>query len=60
MQINRCPKCWRVPSIFIDEQDFVTIGVEIWCSDCGLRTGVCLNFDEAVAKWNELTKGVNK
>lgn len=56
MVINRCPKCGREPSVFIDEQDFVTIGVEIWCSDCGLHTGRCDTHEEAVAKWNEMTE----
>lgn len=60
MQINRCPKCGGEPSVFIDEEDFVTIFVAIWCPDCGLDTGRCKTYDEAVAKWNEMTKGTNK
>lgn len=60
MKINRFPKCGRKPSVLIDEEDFVIIGVEIWCSDCGLNTGRCETYDEAVIKWNELTKGENK
>jgi Zn ribbon nucleic-acid-binding protein len=57
--INRCPKCGRNPSFLIDEEDFVTIGAEIWCSDCGLHTRQYETPYEAVTKWNELTKDKN-
>jgi hypothetical protein len=32
-------------------------GWKIECSDCGLHTDRCASGSEAVAKWNEMTKG---
>jgi hypothetical protein len=63
MQINRCPKCGRKPSIFdraklTKELKLVDVGVEAECYDCGLRTVRCKTRDEAVAKWNELTNKI--
>jgi hypothetical protein len=55
MQINRCPKCGREPKMI----KYVMAGDELECYSCGLRTGVCFNFDEAVTKWNALTETRN-
>lgn len=60
MQINPCPKCGRKPCEWIHEADFYTIGYEVKCYYCGLHTGLCKTYAEAVAKWNELTKGETK
>lgn len=60
MQINRCPKCGREPEVKRFEQNCVLIGYEVECFDCGLHTGRCKTYEEAVAKWNEMTKGENK
>ncbi len=68
MQINRCPKCGREPSAIklfkLDNERncFYALknGWEAECYDCGLHTGRCDTREEAVAKWNELTKGINK
>jgi len=59
VKINRCPKCGREPSV-IRIKSVIDYGVEVECYDCGLRAGVCLNFDEAVTRWNELTEVINK
>lgn len=56
MQINRCPKCDREPSVITLSIAGDTIGYETECYDCGLHTGSCETTDEAIAKWNELTK----
>jgi hypothetical protein len=63
MQINQCPRCGREPCEWINEKDFHAIGYEFSCGSCGFCTGSCKTYDEAVAKWNELTnktKGENK
>lgn len=70
MQISRCPKCRREPSVIrlapatmnliaIDAKDFK---YEVECYDCGLHTGGCRTLDEAVAKWSQITheEGVAK
>lgn len=60
MQINRCPKCGREPEVKRIERDFVKIAYEVECYDCCLHSGRCETHAEAVAKWNEMTKGENK
>lgn len=57
MQINRCPKCGREP---VSYADLDYNGWRLQCSYCGLVTECFETRAEAVAKWNELTKGVNK
>ncbi len=70
MQISRCPKCRREPSVIrlapvtmniidVDAKDFK---YEVECYDCGLHTGGCRTLDEAVAKWSQITheEGVAK
>lgn len=62
MQINRCPKCGREPLIIkvcvkTEDDKFEHIGFEFECYTCCLHSGLCETFEEAVAKWNELTKG---
>lgn len=59
MQINRCPKCGREPSM-IKIKSITNYGVEVECYDCGLHSGCCDTKEEAIKKWNELTKGDNK
>jgi hypothetical protein len=56
-KINRCPKCGRVPEVIRLERKFVLSAYEVECYDCGLHTGYCKTYEEAIAKWNELTKG---
>jgi predicted RNA-binding Zn-ribbon protein involved in translation (DUF1610 family) len=56
MQINRCPKCGREPEVIRLERRFVKISYEVECYDCGLHAGRYETRDEAVEKWNELTK----
>lgn len=62
MKINKCPKCGREPSILIwrrnDDEETIS-GYEAECYDCGLHTGCCETRNEAITKWNELTKGEN-
>lgn len=65
MEINRCPKCGREPSIFqritvTKEFTIDNVAMEVECYDCGLHTCRCKTRDEAVAKWNELTEGGDK
>ena len=59
---NRCPKCGRMPSnvelIHPLTKSIEILGYEVECYDCGLHTGRCETRDEAVEKWNEITKGV--
>ena len=57
MKINPCPICGREPGVWIHEADFYTIGYEFSCGGCGFYTGSCETRDEAVTKWNEMTKG---
>jgi hypothetical protein len=60
MQINRCPNCGWSPSEITHyraaDKRFI---YEVECSDCGLHTGRCDTREEAVEKWNEITKGEN-
>lgn len=61
MQINLCPKCGREPTrIRYESMSRKTIGHEIVCKDCGISTWNFKRLSEAVAKWNEMTKGENK
>jgi hypothetical protein len=59
MQINRCPKCGREPSEIRLHGGSMTAR-EIECYDCGFHTGRCESHEEAVIKWNEMTKGMKK
>lgn len=59
MQINRCPKCGREPSVYCctaflngEMRD-----VNIECEGCRLYTRTYKTRDEAISKWNEMTKG---
>lgn len=68
MQINRCPKCGREPSVIkLLKLNIARIflyalknGWEAECYDCGLHTGRYDTLEEAVANWNEMTKGETK
>jgi Lar family restriction alleviation protein len=60
MKINKCPKCGREPEVIRLERNFVLSAYEVECYDCGLHTGRYGTRDEAIAKWNEITKGENK
>lgn len=65
MKINKCPKCGREPSVFskatiTKELRMENVRVEAECYDCGLHTGSCNTHDEAIEKWNELTKVGNE
>lgn len=62
MKINKCPKCGREPSLILlfNRDKNVYCGHEAECYDCGLHSGRCDTEEEAITKWNELTKGVNK
>jgi hypothetical protein len=61
MKINRCPKCGREPIIAkIINGNYELSGFQIDCDDCCLHTGCIPHYVDAVAKWNELTKGDNK
>lgn len=59
MKINRCPKCGRKPGE-IRVKSISHPGVEFECYDCGFHTGRCKTRNEAIEKWNEMTKGENK
>lgn len=62
MQINPCPKCGRLPNVILyrNEEYYNQFDFEIICYLCGQSTGRCASEDEAVTKWNELTKGETK
>lgn len=60
MKINPCPKCGREPVSMRVFTNMLFRGWRVKCLDCELHTGCCETRDEAVEKWNELTKGVNK
>lgn len=57
MEIRLCPKCGRGPSVITWSIAGDNIGYEAECYDCGLHTGRCDTKEEAIKKWNELTKG---
>ncbi len=58
MQINRCPKCGREPSIArIINGNYELAGFGIECYDCSLHTGCIPHYLDAVARWNEMAKG---
>jgi transcription elongation factor Elf1 len=59
MQINRCPKCGRMPEV-IRTVRFTLIDYEVKCHDCRLYIERCDTPKQAIAKWNEMTKGENK
>lgn len=60
MQINRCPKCGREPvSTEMYAGEFY-LGWRVECLRCKLHTCTCESRSEAVAKWNEMTKGDSK
>ena len=54
---KRCPKCGREPSA-ITYSNYLSAfaGYELECYDCGLHTGKCDSYEEAVDKWNELVE----
>lgn len=54
MKINQCPKCGREPRRY---RYIFGHKYQIECLECGLDTGLCESADEAVTKWNEMTKG---
>lgn len=59
MKINKCPKCGGDPSNVELINPFKTLeilGYEVECYDCGLHSGRCDTEEEAITKWNELTK----
>ena len=57
MQINLCPKCGREPKL----REWLLSGeYEIECPHCKRYSGAFNTSAEAVAKWNEMTKGENK
>lgn len=58
MIINRCPRCGRYPSVIELSIAGDTIGYKTECYDCGLHTDCCDTEDEAITKWNELTKNL--
>ena len=62
MQINRCPKCGRLPNeiLYRNGEYYNQVDFEIICYLCGRRTGRCASEEQAIANWNELTKGENK
>lgn len=60
MQINRCPKCGGEPKVIRLVRNFVKFAYEVECYDCGFLSERCGTREEAVAKWNEMTKGENK
>lgn len=66
MQINPCPRCGRKPELekyfkySKDIGDFYFAGWRYQHLNCCLHTGCCETREEAVTKWNEMTKGKNK
>lgn len=63
MQINRCPKCGREPAIHIarnDDESESIYGYRAECYECDVWAEVGGTKAEAIAKWNEMTKGINK
>ena len=60
MQINKCPKCGREPAPMKVYADGFFCGWKFGCFDCELHTVCCAASSEAIAKWNEMTKGENK
>jgi hypothetical protein len=61
MHINRCPKCGREPTRVRHETiSRKTFGHEIVCRHCDISTSRLKLLCEAIAKWNEITKGVDK
>ena len=59
MKINPCPICGREPVVYCGEAliNGVFRDVDIACEDCGLYSGNCDTYKQAVTKWNEITKG---
>ena len=49
MKINPCPICGREPVVYCGEA--------LINEDCGLYSGNCDTYKQAVTKWNEMTKG---
>lgn len=60
MKVNNCPKCGREPVSVRVYAGLFFCGWCIECLACKLNTSFCKTEYEAVTKWNELTKGVNK
>lgn len=59
MQINRCPKCGKKPKVMRTVRFALTL-FDVRCNDCHMHTGCRETRDEAIEKWNELTKGEAK
>jgi hypothetical protein len=59
VKINRCPKCGQEPKVYCGAAllNGEMRDVNITCEGCWLYTGSCKTRDEAVTKWNALTKG---
>jgi transcription elongation factor Elf1 len=58
MHINNCPKCGVEPHVIpIFDSDDEYCGSEVECYHCRLHTGCCETENEAILKWNEMTKG---
>lgn len=57
MEINRCPKCGGEPVYMKMYAGVFFCGYRVECFACRLHTGCCKTKDEAIAKWNEMTKG---
>jgi hypothetical protein len=61
MKINRCPKCGREPvEVKYSSISRKVIGYKILCDFCFTTSGVWKTRPKAIAKWNEITKGVDK
>jgi hypothetical protein len=59
MQINQCPKCGQVPNVSRVQGSRILIpSYQILCYKCKLESERCTTFDEAIAKWNELTNKI--
>ena len=54
MKINPCPICGREPVVYCGEAliNGVFCDVDIACEDCGLYSGNCDTYKQAVTKWN--------
>jgi transcription elongation factor Elf1 len=59
MKINRCPKCGKDPKVYCGTAllNGEMRDVNIECESCGLCTRTYKTRAEAIAKWNEMTKG---
>lgn len=58
-RINCCPICGRDPSV-VRIKSIKEYGVEIKCNICLMHTGMHKTENEAIRKWNALTKAATK